>query len=209
MLSLEIMNSEMSGHSFTSVGSGICKHLQGRSQWLCSLRRELSLLARTLGLWFRIPLKAWMSACIYSVFMLSCIGSSLAMGWSPIYGVLLAVLGLRNWSETKCFMDALCSRVGATGKRERTHKGFRTYYSMYSRIFWSVTCLKNTVFWVIMTFSLIEEVYQPWRIILLPSSGWKKKVRNQQRQSDCILLIACFLTLQPWIWRRQVPLKCW
>jgi hypothetical protein len=28
-------------------------------------------------------------------------------------------LRFRNWSETKCFTDALCSKVGATGKRKR------------------------------------------------------------------------------------------
>jgi TorA maturation chaperone TorD len=53
--------------------------------------------------------------CLFCV----CIGSGLATGWSPIQGVLPTVLGLRNWPETKRFMDALCSKVGATGKRER------------------------------------------------------------------------------------------
>jgi hypothetical protein len=116
ILSLEIMNSEMSGRCCTSVDSVICKHLKGWSQWLCSLRHELSLLAQTLESWVWIPHKTWLSVCIYSVFALSFVGSSLAMGWSPIQGVLLTVWGLRNWSETKCFMAALCSRVGATGK---------------------------------------------------------------------------------------------
>jgi hypothetical protein len=54
--------------------------------------------ARTLGSWVRIPLKAWMSVCVYSVFVL---GSFLATGWSPVQGVLPTVLGLRNWSETE------------------------------------------------------------------------------------------------------------
>jgi hypothetical protein len=40
------------------------------------------------------PLKAWKFFCV-------CIGSSLAMGWSPVQGILQTVLGLRNWSETK------------------------------------------------------------------------------------------------------------
>jgi hypothetical protein len=44
-----------------------------RSQWPRGLRHELSSLARTLGLWVRIPLRAWMSVCIYSVFVLSCV----------------------------------------------------------------------------------------------------------------------------------------
>jgi hypothetical protein len=86
-----------------------------RSQWPRGLRHELFPLARTLGSWVRIPLKGWMFVCVYSV----CIGSVLATGWSPIQGVLPTVLGLRNWSKTKRFTDALCSKVGATGKRER------------------------------------------------------------------------------------------
>jgi hypothetical protein len=36
-------------------------------------RNELSSLAWTLGSWVRIPIEAWMSVCVYSVFMLSCV----------------------------------------------------------------------------------------------------------------------------------------
>jgi hypothetical protein len=38
-----------------------------RSQWSRGLGHELSSLARTLGSWVRILLKAWMSVCVYSV----------------------------------------------------------------------------------------------------------------------------------------------
>jgi hypothetical protein len=41
-----------------------------RSQWPHGLRHEPSSPARTLGLWIRIPLEAWMSVCIYSPFVL-------------------------------------------------------------------------------------------------------------------------------------------
>jgi hypothetical protein len=44
------------------------------------LMHEMSSLARTLGSWVRIPPKAWMSVCVYSVFVL---GSGLVRGWSP------------------------------------------------------------------------------------------------------------------------------
>jgi hypothetical protein len=44
--------------------------------------------ASTLGLWVRIPLEAWKFVCVYSVFVLSCVGSALAMGWSLVQGVL-------------------------------------------------------------------------------------------------------------------------
>jgi hypothetical protein len=83
------------------------------SQWPRGLRHELSSLARMLGSWVRIPLKAWMFVCV-------CIGSGLATGWSPIQGVLPTVLGLSNWSETKRFTDALCSKVG--GNRNERDK---------------------------------------------------------------------------------------
>jgi hypothetical protein len=52
----------------------------GRSQWPRGLRHEPPLLARTLGSWVRIQLEAWMSVCVYSVFVFSCVGSGLAMG---------------------------------------------------------------------------------------------------------------------------------
>jgi hypothetical protein len=44
-----------------------------RSQWPRGLRHELSSLSRMLGSWVRIPLKAWMSVCVYSMFMLFCV----------------------------------------------------------------------------------------------------------------------------------------
>jgi hypothetical protein len=83
-----------------------------RSQWPRGLKHELSSPSRTLGSWVRIPLKVWMFICV-------CISSGLATGWYPIQGVIPTALGLRNWSETKRFTDALCSKLGATGKRVR------------------------------------------------------------------------------------------
>jgi hypothetical protein len=51
-----------------------------RSRWPRGLSHVLSSLARTLGSWLRIPLKSWMSVCVYSVFVLSCVGSGLVKG---------------------------------------------------------------------------------------------------------------------------------
>jgi hypothetical protein len=39
-------------------------------QWPRGLRHEPSSPGRTLGSWVRIPLEAWMSVCVYSVFVL-------------------------------------------------------------------------------------------------------------------------------------------
>jgi hypothetical protein len=44
-----------------------------RSQWPRGLRLEPPSLARTLRSWVRIPLKASMSLCVYSVFVLFCV----------------------------------------------------------------------------------------------------------------------------------------
>jgi hypothetical protein len=57
--------------------------------WPRGLKHELPSLARTLGLWVRIPLEARMSVCVYSVFVLS-IG--LATGLSFVHGVVPNVL---------------------------------------------------------------------------------------------------------------------
>jgi hypothetical protein len=43
----------------------------------------------------------------------------LAFLLSPVRGVLPYILGLRNGSETKRFMDTVFSKVGATGRRKR------------------------------------------------------------------------------------------
>jgi hypothetical protein len=44
-----------------------------RSQWPRGLRHEPSSPTRTLGSWVRIPLEAWMSVCVYFVFVLFCV----------------------------------------------------------------------------------------------------------------------------------------
>jgi hypothetical protein len=49
-----------------------------------------------------------------------------------IQGVLPTVLWLRNWSETKRFMDALCTKVGATGERERERVGLCRVWGSHS-----------------------------------------------------------------------------
>jgi hypothetical protein len=43
------------------------------NQWRRGVMYEQSSLARTVGSWVRIPLKVWMSVCVYSVFVLSCV----------------------------------------------------------------------------------------------------------------------------------------
>jgi hypothetical protein len=62
--------------------------------------------SRTLGSRVRIPFKVCIIVCLFCVY----VSSGLATGWSPIQGILLTVLRLRNSSETKRFTDALCSK---------------------------------------------------------------------------------------------------
>jgi hypothetical protein len=49
---------------------------RSRSQRTRGLRQEMFSPAQTLGSWVRIALEAWMSDCVSSVFVLSCIGRS-------------------------------------------------------------------------------------------------------------------------------------
>jgi hypothetical protein len=51
-----------------------------RSQWPRVLRHEMSLPAQSLGSLVRIPLEAWMSVPVSSVFVLSCLDRGLATG---------------------------------------------------------------------------------------------------------------------------------
>jgi hypothetical protein len=68
-----------------------------RSQWPPSLRNEQSSAAQTLGSWVRTPLEALIFVFVYSVFVLSCVGSDLAASWSSVQGVLQTVWRSRNW----------------------------------------------------------------------------------------------------------------
>jgi hypothetical protein len=76
--------------------------ITGRSQWPRGLRHELSSLDRTLGSWVSVPLTAWMfRVCmrLFCVYVVLCLGSGLATGWSLVQGVLLTMYRLRNWKK--------------------------------------------------------------------------------------------------------------
>jgi hypothetical protein len=62
-------------YEFVSLISDI-----SRSQWPRGLRHELSSSARTLGSWVRVVPEAWIFVYVYSVFVLTCIGSDSATG---------------------------------------------------------------------------------------------------------------------------------
>jgi hypothetical protein len=68
----------------------------GWSQWPRGLRHELSSLDRRLGSWVLITLEAWLFVCVYSVFLLFCLGRDLATSWSSVQWVLMIAYTLRN-----------------------------------------------------------------------------------------------------------------
>jgi hypothetical protein len=57
-------------------------------QWPRGLRHELALMPRS---WFRIPLQAWMSVCLYFLCAVLGVGRGLASGWSPFQRSLQTV----------------------------------------------------------------------------------------------------------------------
>jgi hypothetical protein len=64
--------------------------------WPRGLRHEPFWTARTVGTWIRIPLEAWMSVCVYSVYVVLCVGSGLATGWSLVQGLLPTVYRIKK-----------------------------------------------------------------------------------------------------------------
>jgi hypothetical protein len=58
---------------FVTETIAISISFERQSEWPRGLRHELSPPAQTLGSWVRIPLKAWIFVCVYSVFVLSCL----------------------------------------------------------------------------------------------------------------------------------------
>jgi hypothetical protein len=77
------------------------QNLISRSEWPRGLTHELSSPAPTLGSWVRIRLEAWMSVCVYSVFVSSCVGIGLATGLIPRPRSHADCVGLRNWKRGK------------------------------------------------------------------------------------------------------------
>jgi hypothetical protein len=68
----------------------------GPSQRPRGLRHKMLSPAQALGSLVRIPLEAWISLCLSSVFVLSCVGSGLETDWSPDQGVLPVVYKIHN-----------------------------------------------------------------------------------------------------------------
>jgi hypothetical protein len=90
-----------------------------RSQWPRGLRHEPSSPAQTLGSWVRIPLEAWISVCVYSVFVLSLRADP------PSKESYRLCKRLRNWKSGQgptngCFMLVSCLAYPSTLKMEAT-----------------------------------------------------------------------------------------
>jgi hypothetical protein len=76
------------------------RRLTGRSQRPSGLRHELFSPAQTLGSWVRIQLQAWMSVCVYSVFVLSCMQVAVLRRADPppkeFYQLCIAIINLKS-----------------------------------------------------------------------------------------------------------------
>jgi hypothetical protein len=70
----------------------------GPSQWPRGLRHEPSSLRSNTGIVSSNPTQG-INVCVrlFCICFVLCVGSGLAMGWSPVQGVLPAVYRLRNW----------------------------------------------------------------------------------------------------------------
>jgi hypothetical protein len=77
-------------------------HRRARFHLGHGVRHEPSSPARTLGSWIRISLEAWMSVCVYSVFVLFCVQvATLRRVDPPSREYYRLCMGLRNWKAAK------------------------------------------------------------------------------------------------------------
>jgi hypothetical protein len=61
---------------------------------------NLSSLTQMLGTWVPIPFKTWMSACVYSMFVLFCVSVAALQRADPLYKESYQLcIGLRNWKS--------------------------------------------------------------------------------------------------------------
>jgi hypothetical protein len=152
----------------------MCKTLIWVTAYRCMpvsvARQEMSLPARTLRSWVRIPLKAWMSVCVYSVFVL---GSGLATGWSPIQGVLPTVLDQET--EVKRSVSRMpYAPSGSNRERRRewgiswTHRRRRIHFS------YGHSAIREDVFWCAMNVNLMLSQNRKLLLIL-----WRVPVPDQ------------------------------
>jgi hypothetical protein len=87
---------------FTILNSIICHYIiyDCRTQWPRGLRYELSSLARTLGSWVRIPLKAWISAIIMCLCCPVYVAALLPAD-PPSKESYRLCMGSRNWKSSQ------------------------------------------------------------------------------------------------------------
>jgi hypothetical protein len=102
------------------------------------------------------PLKAWMFVCVYSVFVLSCVGSGLVSGWSPVQGVLPTKIKKLKWNDV--FHECLMLQVGGTERkwmdgykgnilyRNKPAVWYPEYESFWNKHQWSQCLLLQSIY---------------------------------------------------------------
>jgi hypothetical protein len=119
---------------------GMCK-IGESGENICKAKIGNSSLARTLRSWVRISLKAWMSVYVYSVFVLSCVGSGLATGWSPVKGVLPTVLN-QETEEKQSILRMPYAPKWEQQKRERERGGISGGWTKYNN---AINCISRLI----------------------------------------------------------------
>jgi hypothetical protein len=78
-----------------------------------------------LGWWVPIPVNAWLSVCVYSVFVLFCVQIA-ALRWAdpPSKGFYRLFMGLRNWKEANVQQLTVNPWIDSGEFRVRVGTGF-------------------------------------------------------------------------------------
>jgi hypothetical protein len=168
-----------------------------------------------------------MDVCVCPVFVLSCVSSGLATGWSLVQGVLPIVYKCKI-TEPHKRRPRLYMGCSAIGRRRRGNNRTKGYYChqyalhtfsnllIYQPRIWewfdvlTAEVMKRSIFWDIMPCSPLKVNRIFGGTCRFHHQGRKmSQVRNQR---DCLLdtcftLVPCLAYFRPWRWKWHLPPK--